>query len=297
MARVDSLQSPAGAHLLQTLHRQRRRYWKRLRRCRGKLSTKAVHGLRIEGRRLLVIFELLQGLAAADELKTARREMKRQLKSVARLRDTQVQLGVVKPLRRAHPALGSFYGHLGRQERALGASAAQKLEAGAGGLKQSLATIEAWFEAMVAGGGNDALCRAGLARALELNRRRVVEGEPAVWTGGEIHRARIALRELRYLAEFLQPILPSITADRLEKLHACQSLMGEIHDFEILGAQLTAHVRGHRRRRKALEPFVRDLIRRHDALAVEGRRKADVLFRARTGVLAKLDRTARGSAA
>jgi CHAD domain-containing protein len=288
IARVKSPRPPlAGAHLLQALHRQRRRYRKRFRRCREKPSTKAVHSLRTEGRRLLVILAMLQGLTAADELKTAQREVGRQLKLVAKLRDTQVHLGEIESQCRAHPALASFYRRLRRKEQTLRASAARELKAA--DLKP-VASVEAWLRTWVEAGGNDTLCRDAILRALAKKHRRAVERRPAVWTGREVHCARIALRELRYLVECLQPLLPTLTDDRLDKVHACQSRMGEIHDLEILGARLAAHVRGRRRLRKSLEPFLGGLIHRHDELADQGRREAGLLFRTRTGVLAALAR-------
>lgn len=294
MMRMESSVSPlAGARLLEALHRQRRRYRKRFRRCREKPSTKAVHGLRTEGRRLLVILEMLQGLTAADELKMAQRKVSRHLKLVAKLRDTQVHLGEIEAERRAHPALASFYRRLRRKERILRASVVKKLKAT--DLKP-LASVEAWLRTWVEAGGSDAFCRDAMLRTLAKKHRQAIERRPDVWTGHGVHCARIALRELRYLAECLQPILPAITDDQLKKVHACQSLMGEIHDLEILGARLVAHLRGRRRQRKSLEPFLGGLIRRHDELSDQGRREAVLLFRTRTGVLAALARAGRESA-
>ena len=100
-----SKSTPAAlaAHLTGSVRTMRRRYRKRLDRAQKKFSETAVHDLRIETRRMLALLDLLDALRVGEGLKKTRKIFKQRLDAFDRLRDTHVQLSLLKPLWRDFP--------------------------------------------------------------------------------------------------------------------------------------------------------------------------------------------------
>src|SRR6185436_17907080 len=92
-----------AAHLAGSIRTMRRRYRKRLACCQEAFSETSVHDLRIETRRVLAMLDLMRALHFQDSLKKTRRIFKKRLDTFDELRDTQVQLLLLKPLRRDFP--------------------------------------------------------------------------------------------------------------------------------------------------------------------------------------------------
>jgi CHAD domain-containing protein len=63
-----------------------------------------------------------------------------------------------------------------------------------------------------------------------------------------IHRARVALKQLRYAAETLAPVLPSLTPRRLEQLRRHQARMGRIQDATVLRVTVDKYLTKHEER-------------------------------------------------
>jgi CHAD domain-containing protein len=57
-----------------------------------------------------------------------------------------------------------------------------------------------------------------------------------------LHRMRLAFKEYRYSVELLAPLFPSVTAETLKRLHAFQTLLGDLHDLDVL-LEEAAHFR------------------------------------------------------
>lgn len=49
-----------------------------------------------------------------------------------------------------------------------------------------------------------------------------------------LHRLRLAFKRYRYCAEIFAPLFPRVTADTLERLHAFQTRLGTLHDFDTI---------------------------------------------------------------
>src|SRR5262245_6381387 len=105
------------ACLAKSLKTRSKRQRKRMKQCQRKFSEDAVHDSRIETRRLLSLVEMLSAFLPASHLKRARRHLKHQLDTFDDLRDTQVQLLLVKPMLRSFPAMRTFYLTLRKRER------------------------------------------------------------------------------------------------------------------------------------------------------------------------------------
>lgn len=55
-----------------------------------------------------------------------------------------------------------------------------------------------------------------------------------------LHRMRLAFKKYRYAAEVLLPLFPKATEETAKRLHAFQTLLGTIHDFDVLLAEAHA---------------------------------------------------------
>jgi hypothetical protein len=87
-----------ATHLADSVRLARGCYRKRLARCQKKFSEKAVHALRTETRRILALLGLLEDLRPGEPLKKLRKTFKKRLDAFDDLRDTHVQLVLLKPL-------------------------------------------------------------------------------------------------------------------------------------------------------------------------------------------------------
>jgi CHAD domain-containing protein len=232
---VDVVQHLSGA-----LAGQWRRYRKRLKRCQRKFSAGAVHDSRIETRRLLATLELVAVFIPERKLKKLRRALKEQLDEFDPLRDAQVQLGCVEPLRRAFPTAKKFHRWLRRREvryirearQAVTAVKPRRVGKRIAALKGQLrrqrksTTPDRAFGLAQAAIGN---AFAGVARFT----RQVNAADPKT-----IHRARIAFKRFRYMVAALSPLLPAVTDKHRRAMHDYQSMMGDVQDSEVLLAAL-----------------------------------------------------------
>jgi hypothetical protein len=55
-----------------------------------------------------------------------------------------------------------------------------------------------------------------------------------------LHRMRLAFKKYRYAAEVLLPLFPKATKETARRLHAFQTLLGTIHDFDVILAEAHA---------------------------------------------------------
>lgn len=227
-------------HLAESIREMRRRYCKRLARCQEKFSESAVHDLRIETRRLLAMLDLLDALRVRDSLKKTRKVFKQRLDAFDELRDTHVQLSLLKPLCRDFPKAREFDLLLLRREKEL----ISQLHQDIGTTKQ--ARLERRLKALekqLRKSANAKPRKAGgslAAAALSETFARVVLLRGLVRRNNTktIHQMRVAFKRFRYMSELLQPMLPRLTKKRLRRMQEYQSMMGDIQDMEVLLAGL-----------------------------------------------------------
>ena len=223
-------------HLTDGLKKLRRRYRKRLVRCQGKFSEASVHDLRIETRRMLAMLDLLRALHFPDSLRKTRRTFKQRLDAFDELRDTQVQLLLLKPLWRDFPEAREFdlvlrrrekrlIGELGREiKRMKHVRLEHRLKALEKQLRKSTGAKAPQIASALAAA---ALCEA-FNHAVTL-RQRIRRSHTET-----IHRLRVSFKRFRYMSELLQPLFPRLTSKRLRAMQDFQGLMGDIQDIEVL---------------------------------------------------------------
>jgi len=231
-------------HLGDSLNTQWRRYRKRLKRCQKRFSQDAVHGVRVETRRLLSTIELLGAFIPERDIQKVRRALKRHLDTFDQLRDTQVQLGYVGRMAGAFPDARAFYDWLRKREtrftretrKAVKRIRTKRLGRCLAALEKEIrrrrkqVTREQAF-IIVRRAMNRAFARvAQLCRHMRADDTRT------------IHRTRIAFKRFRYMIEALSPLLPAVTEDHRRALRGYQCMMGDIQDMEVLLAALDRFV-------------------------------------------------------
>ena len=253
-----------ATHLADSIREMRRRYRKRLARCQKKFSESAVHELRIETRRLLAMLDLLDALRVRDALKKTRKVFKKRLDAFDVLRDTHVQLALLKRLSRDFPEAREFDLLLRRREQELirhlhqdiGATRQARLE-------RRLKTLEKQLRKSPKakpGKADRSLAAAALSETFARVvwwRRRVRRNNTRT-----IHQMRVAFKRFRYMSELLQPILPRLTKRDLRRMQEYQSRMGDIQDLEVLLAGLREAVAGRCLSPAAMRNLRRELLRR-----------------------------------
>jgi CHAD domain-containing protein len=232
-------------HLAESVREARRRYRKRLNRCQKRFSEKAVHNLRIETRRILALLDLLEGLHFSEPLKKLRKTFKKRLDAFDDLRDTHVQLDLLKPLWPDFPEASGLKKCLCKCEKRLVPKLSRKVRTMKGGrLNRQLKQVEKALRQCgnsPAGGRSDSLAQTFLGnvfrRVLAL-RRGIRRNKPAT-----IHRMRVAFKRFRYTVELLQPFAPQFTPERLDRMKDFQAAAGNIQDLAVLLARLDQYVK------------------------------------------------------
>ena len=252
-------------HLGDLLRRQWRRYRKRLEHCQQRFSEKAVHDSRVETRRLLATIELLGAFVPEHELQKTRRALKRHLDTFAELRDTQMQLALVRKMGWASPAARDFRDWLLRREvRCLRTTRKEVRRIKTKRVGRRIAAfaeeIRRWRRhaspaRTLAQAGRAIDC--AFAQVVRL-RRRVKAADMAT-----IHRTRVAFKRFRYMVEALPPLSSATaTARRHQAMRAYQAVMGDIQDLEVLLAVLDKFARQSDRNPAEVGRLKRGLLRR-----------------------------------
>jgi CHAD domain-containing protein len=188
----------------------------------------AVHDLRVALRRCRSMGDVLLQMDPVPEWKKMRKEGKRVFSSLGDLRDCQVMMDWIKKLAEPGDPVGQklLADAMGRE---------QTLKAAAG---ESLAKFDtnAWekwaveLERRIRRFRPDGEIFQGIAlerweQARELH--RATRGRSKV----AMHRLRIGIKKFRYVVE---NFLPRIHQQIGEEMKACQDVLGEVHDLDVL---------------------------------------------------------------
>lgn len=226
-----------------------------------RISPGTLHDFRIETRRQLALVALADAVLSTNSGKL-RRALKRCLRDTSEVRDAEVQLDRVDKLIPQHPKLRKFRRRLRRRLK----RRTRETEARLSRRKPKAFKGACRLAATLAQRGprsNDAVVVLGaLQRAINQTRNRALTANQSV---EQLHRARVALKQMRYMVDVLHGIAPGIPAEWLEQLHVIQKAMGEVHDLEMLSNELVRYVQHHpkqRRRLRTARAAVSDLSRR-----------------------------------
>ncbi|MGH7969792.1 MAG: CHAD domain-containing protein [Limisphaerales bacterium] len=223
-------------YLAGSLKKQWKRYRKGLKRCQQKFSERAVHGSRVETRRLLSILELLAPFLAPGRFAKAQAFIKNHLDTFDELRDTQVQLATVKKMVRSFPGAKALYVYLEKRETRFSRETrknVKRIKTRRLGklMAASRQDLKSWCADSSAMKANALLLRSvhhAFGRTLDLKGRIDPKNTDT------IHRTRVAFKRLRYMIDTLADFLPRVNEKMLDAMHRYQTMMGDIQDAEVL---------------------------------------------------------------
>ena len=249
---------PDPLRLLTDSFRDRRRRFRRryrdVRKARrlGDFDT-AVHDLRTSSRRVMSTLEALGSFAGRRRAEKVIDRLDAVMDLSGDARDLTVLEATLADIGRT-AAIKHFRRELAARHR----QAARKLRRKLG--RGRLRAIERGLKKLRAKPADQAL--ALVKDALRDSLGRVLKARRGLnpTDVDSIHRMRIALKHLRYLSEELHPLVPGIGAPDVETLRKLQTTMGDLHDLEVLSAELSRHARV---APPAFAPVLEDLETRH----------------------------------
>ena len=227
-----------------SLEERGERFMRLLKKTQDDPSEKLVHDLRVAARRLMATLDIVDSITADTHLDLIRNRLRRWLRVSNPLRDTQVQVLLVRELLPAYPILEPFLTVLLLREKMVVKRILRTVKKGAlAGVQEDVNALSAqlWVlcqhpvarkavEAGVSGAAGRAFARA-TERFLVIDRNRTVT----------IHRFRLSFKKLRYTMEALQLLLQGIPEQQLEAMNEYQQRMGDIQDLEVLRSMIDAY--------------------------------------------------------
>jgi len=229
------------ANVVDLFHRALAKSWSDyeqcLRQCALGPSVRSVHELRAAARTLEA--QLLVGQPALDGglIRKTRRVVKKRLRALSALRDAQVQRERIYQLTGDGLLTDRFRKHLARRTRRLRRTAIKALSKGR--LQRRIPRLLNRLQKVPVDPDTDRRLRAALGRRLDAMARRAMLLQPRSSEDlAGLHSARIAWRKYRLAAAVFLPLLPASIRLKLRSMKRHQKLMGEIHDDDLLLAQV-----------------------------------------------------------
>jgi CHAD domain-containing protein len=272
-------QNTLAIHLAKSLREARHNYRRRSKQCRKNFSEKAVHDLRVETRRLLALLDFLEAAHLESPQDKTRKLLKKRLDAFDELRDTQVQLQLLKPLWPGFPEAKPLRKLLRRHEQRFIKQIRKKvLDARQGHLTQKFKELEKQIrDGSITKTDDQRIVAAALRNSfgqLAGLRNKIHGDDPAA-----IHKMRVAFKRFRYTSELLQPFLPWLTDERIRRMRKFQSAAGDIQDLEILLARLAQSVEEKELSSATMKKLRSELLRRKKRALDFFRERIDDLFK------------------
>lgn len=234
-----------GFELSDSVAGQFRRFEKEVRRCRLELSGEAVHDARVHCRRLIARLVLIDTGMTSTDLQSAKKPLKRLLKSLGGLRDVQVQKAALSTELTRHPEVGGLWIELGRREQELIRWVSRYVsEFNLGKLRRRLEVIQSELKNPAARLAAKAVLGDSIIRAAQTAFDKVVLRSRAISPDdvSTVHRVRTAYKKFRYMVESLPPTAGRPSEAQLSAMDGYQQAMGTIQDVEVLLEFLTGYI-------------------------------------------------------
>jgi CHAD domain-containing protein len=212
----------------------------------GEGDVGALHRARVASRRLRELVPLLE--LPRDTTRGVARRLRKVTKQLGKVRELDVQMGLIKELRETKqcsaPALQELSAAVGQAREAARdhlsekfpvpklERVARKLRRLSKGFESDEATLRRRAASRAKGVSLWAV-DARLARRAGRARRRI-EAAGALYVPDQLHRARLAVKKLRYAAELVAEVTDKRVAADIAALKAAQDLLGRLHDLETL---------------------------------------------------------------
>lgn len=223
------------------LRRQRRRWVRAFEACQEHFSTKAVHQVRVQSRRLLAVLELARVVLSSRQVDAVTERVKAVLKRFGGLRDVQVQLELLPGFGMDGAQLRPLRRHLERRERRWTRRLARDLKVlSAAHSARAVAGLEREL-----GRNDDRDVRAArqaqrVLAAVDQAQRKVMslQGRAVANRPATLHRVRVAFKRFRYMVEALKDEVPGITKGRVKALQRFQTRLGDVQDLEVFEGRI-----------------------------------------------------------
>jgi CHAD domain-containing protein len=196
-------------------------------------SEKAIHDLRVSIRRVLAWIAVRDALLGPDrDLRAARSSLKGLMSPLGKLRDAHVKRDLIRTILPNGDEPSYLFA-------VLVASDFRRWEERVGGLlgRKGARRIRVPLPMPRGGGGSRPKAPAQASRHLATLRRAVNrhrEGALDPSNPEALHKMRLAFKKYRYAWELLEPLLPRAARDCAKRLHAFQTLLGTIHDCDVI---------------------------------------------------------------
>jgi len=213
--------SPAGPVLAAALNTRWQSYVSQLGQCQQDFSEESIHQLRVATRRMIAQLVLLRCITPGPTAGKACRVLKRRLKALGELRDTQVQRLFLERHAARFPELILVRDFLEGRERRLEKAAAARLRGfKTRKLEKWTATLSGYLIGSAGVGGRSNRITAAIERATGSAFAEVVQRRQAIVPAdaATIHQTRLAFKKFRYIVESLSPHFTDLTRRELRAL-------------------------------------------------------------------------------
>lgn len=219
------------------------KFKKELKNCRNHPSSDAVHNLRVAIRRLTAILSVIEVFIPGKNLVKCKKEFKILMQPFGRLRDTHVEIQWIEKLfSRIGPGLNEYLKNLSTKKARLEKKVIKIVASFKPRYsKKVAATCLAEFPGLAQNGVNSEEFEKFADTLLTERFFNFIGFEKDVLDPANVsalHEMRIVFKNYRYTVEVLYPILVSDQTDLTERMHNFQTILGELHDFDMLAQKL-----------------------------------------------------------
>jgi CHAD domain-containing protein len=196
-------------------------------------SEEAIHDLRVSIRRVLAWIAVRDALLGPDrDLRAARSSLKALMSPLGKLRDAHVKRDLIRTILPKGDEPSYLYA-------VLVAGDVQLREEKVGGLlgRKSARRIRVPLPMARTGRGSGADASVSGSRHLSMLGRAVRKHRKGALDPSNpdaLHRMRLAFKKYRYAWEVLEPLLPRAARNGGKRLHDFQTLLGTIHDCDVI---------------------------------------------------------------
>jgi CHAD domain-containing protein len=234
---------PIGHLLLASLNERWCTFIDLLRATRRRLKPKRVHDCRVATRRLIAILDLIGELTPSKAAPRLRKRLRVPLKQLGPLRDVQVQRGILEPLWTQEPSLEPWLDKRrkklqGKAERRLAAVRPKKL-------RRLYRDLSGEVMVSLLSESLQDRYRAAAVEIVDAAFSRVIESRRALSASDldTAHKLRVNFKKFRYMLEVLRPALSGVGETQLASMQAFQSMLGDVHDLDVLSRLLSARAK------------------------------------------------------
>ena len=202
-------------------------------------SEEAIHDLRVSIRRVLAWIAVRSALLGPDrELPAARSSLKGLMSPLGKLRDAHVKRDLIRTILPKGDEPSFLYALLVandvlRWEEKVGRLLGRKR---ARGIRVPLPRTRSGRGSRPEASAQASRHLAKLGRAVDRHTKGALDPS----NPDALHRMRLAFKKYRYAWELLEPLLPRAARNRAKRLRDFQTLLGTIHDCDVILADIAA---------------------------------------------------------